>query len=514
MALNPVFQGQLKDSNSKVLSGVTVTAYSTVNGVDTVLGSTTTDSNGRYKLVVRSNIDTLKDNYKVTFTKNGLETKVITKPNQSSTIKGYIDPVTGGTLDLQGYYPSGKYKISSLLSEQQSVINHELEDMLTFIKSNPDSVTIKISASESLPTNYDREEGSPNNGKQLAKGQLAMLRAKNLEEYITSFLERKKSEDPSNNFTYTILPITTQIGVEKYNSSVDDPKDEKYTKEQWIRVDVEVDVSKNDCFRKGYLVIDISYNEKLRSVQHNCNNAMFELYANGILLKRDDGKPYANLNNAPNDVTVRGNIKNDNIAFTDNAFGRYHENNVTGPFKGQPENPGRFKQKEEGKSYTRDEIITKPSPSNITQNVTTVVRTYDGGLRFNRFVLDVALLDQITQAQGLSYIDFTIKCINPFNIEHVNWKDGCHKGAGAFNLYRVEPDGDKFKVTYSYELIGQTPSNRNQESQLFRFNPCSNTVNNIGIDLLGSLVTLYQEDSNTGVTKGVFGLDAYENIER
>lgn len=184
------FSGRLTDTIGNPISDVKVTITGTgiPNGT-----STTTNKNGTWSISIKNDIDN-KD-VTVIFSKKGLETKQIKNPNATAQINAYIDPILGGTLDLAEFYPSGKWKVTSLSSENQEIVKQELEDLYFFIKDNPASTIITITASESKVPNNDNEEGSNKDFKK--PGSLAKARAEDLQKYVIEFLNKKYKEDPN-----------------------------------------------------------------------------------------------------------------------------------------------------------------------------------------------------------------------------------------------------------------------------------------------------------------------------
>lgn len=56
------------------------------------------------------------------------------------------------------------------------------------------------------------------------------------------------------------------------------------------------------CFESA--VIEVHFEgDKPGNVKHDCNKAVYEIYANGVLLNSRTGNPWASLNNDPNDKT-------------------------------------------------------------------------------------------------------------------------------------------------------------------------------------------------------------------
>lgn len=233
------FKGQVFDSNGNKLSGVKVS----ITGPSTIPPntSTTTDVNGNWLITLKVDIDP-KD-ISVTFSKPGLETTSIKNPQQTSVLPGYIDPVKGGTLDLAGDYPSGKYKIISLPQETQDIINKEIEDAYNFAKNNPGNFILEIESSESQVPNADNEGTNKDFSK---PGSLAQARAEALLEFVNDKINILYTKEVNPTFQKPIVVPgnINRVGDEPWDKI--DAKANKYTKDQYTRVKANL-VTKRKC---------------------------------------------------------------------------------------------------------------------------------------------------------------------------------------------------------------------------------------------------------------------------
>ena len=158
--------------------------------------------------------------------------------------------------------------------------------------------------------------------------------------------------------------------------------------------------------------MEIQVNYSDLSKQHTCNSAIYEIFLNGVKLNREDGKPYASLNN-------RGNT-----AYKYPGLDKY------------------------------DNDLNKV-----------------GGRRLNRFFVTPEIASQILTStisklqtgQKPSFI-LSAKCINPFGVEDPQWKDGCHVGVGNI----VVINGQKQR----YDYVSATPDGKNQTKTLASFDAC------------------------------------------
>jgi len=565
------FEGQVQDNFDRKLKDVKVT----LTGTGIPSGTfTKTDENGKWIILLKQSIES-KD-VTVSFTKSGMESRQVTNPQPTEVLNGYIDPEKGGTLDLQGLYKSGTYLVTSLTEESKSILDQELEDLFQFIKNHPDNTKITITSSESQVTNADNENGDGiNRSDEFRKtpGSLAKARAEALQKYVNIFLDKKYTENP--NLDLKLKPTIefgdiTRVGGElweryytpsstnpniltpnenpkviadnerllkQYNSSSLNPDDKitrtadlpKYKQDQYTRITVGVKyepITINECYA-GNLVFDVMYispggiHKELQppgGVGHDCDNALFLVTANGVLLKRDDGNGYASMNNkinkdgkspyyfkdkrteGPFSQTVEEKFLNevrqyDNLHSGYHSFGRYIEP-INANLRAEAKKSfteaslGRFYPKKVGEVFSLD-LNNKP------------IVNWGAGERFNRFIIDSSTLNKIVAGlpDNEKIIEFSLTCINSstgiddyngiktgktdwflnFDEKNKGWKNGCHKGVGTFKLYKIKQGtGDKSNnmiVSYASNfLIGKTPPDKQQTLWLFRYDVCNNKI--------------------------------------
>lgn len=127
-------------------------------------------------------------------------------------------------------FKSGTYKLNKDKAED---IEEKLGKIGNFVKSYPKAdVIIKIEASESKVPNIDAETGA-----RLKVGDLAKKRAEITQDMISTFMENliKKGVTTGRYF----IDVETKIGTTDWKPG-NDPRDEKYTKEQYVNVSLEV----------------------------------------------------------------------------------------------------------------------------------------------------------------------------------------------------------------------------------------------------------------------------------
>jgi hypothetical protein len=505
------FEGQVQDNFDRKLKDVKVT----LTGTDIPPGTfTKTDENGKWVIILKQSIES-KD-VTVSFTKSGMESKQVTNPQPTEVLNGFIDPEKGGTLDLKGLYESGTYLVSSLSNESKEVLNQELEDLFQFIKNHPGNTKITITSSESQVTNSDNETGdgiNRTNEFRRTPGSLAKARAEALQKYVNTFLDTKYTENPNldrsgrptiefgeidrqgnepwerfftpdpknpNNLIQTENPkviADNDKALKEYNANpanVDNKISRtadlpKYKNDQYTRITVEV-INK-DCLSNN-LVLDVMYIGE----GHQCNSAIYQMEANGQLLLRDDGANYASLNNdlakylVDNKIASQGTGKWNLVKKFNNEVTGYNAYYTTTVIH---EDPKRFKFLKKGDIFPINDL-TPPVGGHFT-----------GGHRYNRFIITSSKLKELTAGSDKKIVTFTMTCWRPEELgtkETKGYADywgyyNCHKGVGAFKLYKVKVQNNTFIVDYASDTLnGVTPSNVNGTIELFKYDVCSDVI--------------------------------------
>jgi len=525
---NYKFKGRVLNEYFKGVDGVKIDIIYwqgnvTNNSVNSQIGSkiisTTTDIDGRWNIEITSQFQILTQNanfpFTFTFSKTGLETKIIKNPRIESggvinftDLKTYIDPNIGGILNINKQYKSGFWKVTSLSQEFQTILDTQMDNLMQFIKNHPNNTRLTIESSESLPGNSDNEPTSPTFNDTLNRGVLATKRANDLKAYV---LQKLNSLSPSYpGVTIPNITInTTIIGKEKWrddivnNELMKTEKDEednpitnpaflnRYKKDQWVKLYANLIRPNTDCFDNGYLIFDMS------TYAHACNGAVYEVCANGIPLKRDDGKPFASLNNnniyypsrytpAEKAASNREQYLNENgirielfqLDIYDNAspITQYHLITLAVNETNNPtSNAGRFKEVRE-----RQVFPTPTTPIPINQKP--IVWLLGGG-RYNRFIIDSQLFREIKSSSGQELIRFTVRCTGISNSSGIPYNDknygvNCHPGVGDFQIYKlIQGSNNTLIVEFtSDKLPGKTPANRDELLWIFTFDPCTNRL--------------------------------------
>ena len=306
----------------------------TVSGSSSINESTTTDKDGNWSISLKEDVNP-KD-VTILFSKSGYKSKQVTNPGPTEFFEKLIDPKEGGSLELQSLFGSGKWKVESLSGEDKDVLDHELEDLFQFIKLKSQNVQIKIRSSESQVPNSDNEGGTRTDEFRNNPGSLAKARGESLKEYIELRINEKIEADADIQnkenyrpiFNYTEDDIT-KIGNELWerdNPQVQAENDllkqqegvsrsadlSKYKKDQYVAVDVTLINKEEDCAAANlYLFVMYLTSDLGGKGGHDCNSALYQLFANDELIYRDDGKEYASLNN---NIIISDNLYDTGIA--------------------------------------------------------------------------------------------------------------------------------------------------------------------------------------------------------
>ena len=188
------------------------------------------------------------------------------------------------TVNFNSVWRSGYWKLAS---NQIQNLNNQMKVIQDFLSKNPQTkLSIQVEAGESKVTNADNESG----GKPVKPGYLSSRRGESLVNYLNTFF--KKLENGGMSFTYPEIPKPkTIVGATPYVRGKDNPKDSKYTKEQFVRLKVTA-TSQSECLIG--LEVMIGW---IKDKGHTCDQAIFQLLMNKVPLG------IANLNNGKYDVT-------------------------------------------------------------------------------------------------------------------------------------------------------------------------------------------------------------------
>jgi len=138
------FKGQVLEENGKPLNRLNVEIDYPGRVGERIY--TITNINGEWEITLDDSPDP-KD-VTVRFYKDGYETKIVINPQPTEILKGFIDPIKGGTLDLTGKYKDGKYEFNSFSVETQGLIIQEAQDIYQFAIHNYGNYTITVDATE------------------------------------------------------------------------------------------------------------------------------------------------------------------------------------------------------------------------------------------------------------------------------------------------------------------------------------------------------------------------------
>lgn len=322
-------------------------------------------------------------------------------------------------VNFKGGYHSKDY------ANFKETLDPELLKVQNFLKSGKGKafiVKVIVGSGESKIPNTDNEKSPPNN--KLNPGDLSKYRQSTIQTYIDNYLgSYVKSgiliSKPTVIATKPVIGKTEWIGqpfcpkdkipsddTQGYICAKSDfvPSPEvknwsqgkttvyksvfdAYVTEQYINVKIELKEIPStiiECLNN--MKIQVNYTDI--SKKHKCNSSVYEIKVNGIKLTRDDGKPYASLNN--------NNDQYDN-------------------------NPGTCK----GDSGTDNTCM-----------------------RYNTFIVDNKLSTSILTstkfvAGEVPKFNISATCMNPNN--NPAWGGGCHEGVG--NIVIINGKGQRFDYT-------------------------------------------------------------------
>jgi hypothetical protein len=397
-----------------------------------------------------------------------------------------------------------KSSLDSLITKLNELISKiNLEDFKTKNRSIGDKFEFKIitSSSESQIPNLDREK--PEGQQMIGPLDLAIKRKTTVDELVRDYLTSKlgplttsvnKNKEPY--VTFSVVNKKPVIGPTPWSGSFFCPKDkdsrnycvpiyrkgvkdgdpkfldikQKYDSEQNLTVDVQLQIKEMDeisslptikpkitqnldikapvpnfNFNPGCLR-DMKIKINYETTGHFCNQSVYEVYINDILMKRDsDNAPYVSLNNA-------GLMDNAGNSIT----------NVGGKKEIKSNDP-------KGKRYN---TITIPNSliSQLNDNTGTLkIKITCRNLKY--FGLDQKSFDNLLFTKvpngKLSLNGNDGLYWDPSNQEwyHDRWKNGCHDSVGLIKVTNGLGKKANFTLT--------TPTKKNESIITAEFDPCS-----------------------------------------
>jgi hypothetical protein len=290
-------------------------------------------------------------------------------------------------------FPAGYHSVKYLTD-----LVPEIEKISEYLKSSKGKtfvVNVEMSSGESQIPNNDIET-KDEDGK--TQGWLAQKRQTSITQYITDQLKSYVDGGLLASLPqFTVNPITigktpwvgqtfkqpngekylctekeirTGCAQKFYNCRQSSCKDiaEKYASEQYIRVNItlneEIEKIPEEKKCLDNMTIEVNYTKN----DHNCNAAVYKIFINGILLTRDDGKPFASLNND-----------------------RINTNKELDYYNNDPKK---------------------------------------GGQRYNKFIITPEIATELLTG-GKDSFTISAMCWNPLGYSFPNWGYGCHEGVGT-----------------------------------------------------------------------------------
>ena len=386
---------------------------------------------------------------------------------QGLILKEAVTPTTTLNVEKDIKFKGGYHSITSVDSATKTALDTEMNKIKDFLNKATGKVylvAVQISSGESQIPNTDRELG----GKKVEPGYLSEKRSKTIQNYVTQTLAsfgNKLISVPAFDIIKPKIGATTWIGqpfCPKGSETANDPearacagssfkvpgksantenwataKDttykaiaDKYKSEQFMKVKMKLmDVANvQKCLTN--MKIQVNYTDTSKG--HTCNSSVYKISLNGVVLKRDDGKDYASLNNGSDE----------------------YDNN--------PNTCAVLKQKKgDASTYTPKMIVDKTSAA---------------CKRYNQFTVKSDLIGQVL---AKSAFNMTTAGVPKINIQATCLKDdfldgttnkfgGCHTGVGDI----VVTNGNN--QTFNYN--GATPRNLNQTTTLATIDPCGASV--------------------------------------
>jgi hypothetical protein len=170
----------------------------------------------------------------------GWKENILAAAIAASSIFGSASGQTKTDINFGAVFPSGHYFVKG---QSQNTLENKLKEVAETILSSPKSdFNINIISSESQVPNYDAEK--PGRVK-LDTGELAQNRATVLKVAIDALV--KKLKDKGKFEGNTDIKITNLIGKEKWTPG-SDKDDEKYTKDQFVKLHIEPTTKETDPY--------------------------------------------------------------------------------------------------------------------------------------------------------------------------------------------------------------------------------------------------------------------------
>lgn len=196
------------------------------------------------------------------------------EPKLSKEIKITFNP---------GYYSEkylNKNELTPLINEVRSIISNKDITNNNFVE-----VFITVNSGESQIPAWDNEKNN-----KLKVGDLANFR----KNTINKFLGQEISKYLLDKGRVLINNVEPVIGQTKWDPEEYKKNPQKYINEQFVYVKIDVFVTSKNLTCLNGMTIDINYETP---GDHKCNNAVYQVFVNNVLINRDNGKPYGNLNN-------------------------------------------------------------------------------------------------------------------------------------------------------------------------------------------------------------------------
>jgi hypothetical protein len=366
-------------------------------------------------------------------------------------------------VNFEDGFNSGFYLENQLNTTKLQQLYTDVKEVVDFLSNYPNNeIVVKIFAGEDVDPNWDNERTSEYGtfNKSIPTGELARRRGITMSRILQREFQKYIDEGKLKKMPTIILPTNDngQLFVGTSSNQAQKTRDRfvrfqfslKGTNQQTTNTPFE-----NPCVSN--MVIELSF-DRQKGDGHNCNSAVYEIKLNGILLNRDNGNPYASLNNA---------------GVLDDAGYTIKQN---------------FRYSGKGKNAKKEVVVSRVSSNN------------PGGSRLNKFIVDDKILSQLRNTnesslklsitcRNAAYFKITDKSfpvdiptlwvqrkngklLNGANITWTgtewldgSWGNGCHDKVGDVKITNANGETKPFN--------GTSPRKKDEEVVFVEFDPCS-----------------------------------------
>ena len=189
--------------------------------------------------------------------------------------------------------PNNTFRSGDYLNFNKESVDDVIVQMNEYLKQFPKNQKIEVEIESS-------ESKVPNKGVKLETGELSRKRGEDMEKYLRGKLPDNvtiiKKDLGAQGPEWTPPPKATETEIKALAS------DERYTRWQYVSFNILTTGEKEDefCELGFYIIVDYKKEwctQSNKSICHNCDYAMFYMWANGVPLNTEKGDSVVNLNN-------------------------------------------------------------------------------------------------------------------------------------------------------------------------------------------------------------------------